>query len=166
MKLTWADIEAHKGAVTPLQWKRLREYFHDGKTLSQIGRGEEHHCLKGPTELSIGRACIRIFKSMLEPRTGISEPDTPTLVSQENDRGGPHWESSCVPGESPRVISLGMRVERHTETAHESGRVTNVEGDTATVAWDAGGETSVPLATLSPIALNETSRQHVGLSGP
>ena len=83
VKLTWADIEAHKSAVTALQWQRLAEYLRDGKTLSQVGRDEDPRCLKGPKELSIGRACIRILKSMLNERKASTEPGPPPFGSRD-----------------------------------------------------------------------------------
>jgi hypothetical protein len=96
MKLTWSDIEAHKSAVTALQWKRLAEYFRDGKTLSQVGRDEDHRSLKGTKELSIGRACIRILRSMLDEHRGSAELGGPTpLAPQDTVPGEAHGDRAA-----------------------------------------------------------------------
>jgi hypothetical protein len=71
-RLSWKDIEAHRDVLSDLQWQRICEYFRDGKSLTQIHRGDNgsvdgtrRAAKKNSTELSLGRASIRLLRSML-----------------------------------------------------------------------------------------------------
>lgn len=49
-------------------------------------------------------------------------------------------------------IKVGMRVEVGEGEDHDTGRVVEINGAMAMVAWDSGVRTSCPVADLSPIA--------------
>lgn len=65
--LTWEDIEAHRDALSDLQWQRIKAYFHHGKRLSEIHAGDDgsRRTEKTSTEHCLGRASIRLLRSML-----------------------------------------------------------------------------------------------------
>ncbi len=48
------------------------------------------------------------------------------------------------------TLTIGSRVEAGQGEDHDAGRIVEIVGDMATVAWDSGVKTPCPLADLSP----------------
>lgn len=102
MKLTWEDIEAHCDMVSDVQRRRMKAYFQDGKNLMEIaadeleGEGELKRA-KTSLNLSIGRGCMAVLKSMLH-RRDLSEP-MPAAETQ-NPEGEALAETPLPPPEA------------------------------------------------------------------
>lgn len=81
MKLTWEDIEAHRSAATPAQWRRMQAYFRDGKSIMEIAADEGQLEAKTSLVLGLGRGCIAVLNSMLQRPVRIPT-ESKTLVSE------------------------------------------------------------------------------------
>jgi len=75
-------------------------------------------------------------------------------VSHEitSGQGGlvPQEDHSLPDASECAAIALGMRVQGSNGADHDAGRVLDIDGDTAVVAWDSGFQASTPVANLTP----------------
>jgi hypothetical protein len=60
------------------------------------------------------------------------------------------FSREAAPNAPPAPLGVGARVRTSSEGAFHSGRITVLDGGDATIAWDVGGETRVPVASLEP----------------
>jgi hypothetical protein len=77
VKLTWADIEEHRAAATPAQWRRMEAILRDGKPIGQVAKEEGQLSGEPPRArisviASVGRGCVSAFSytglpSQIEP---------------------------------------------------------------------------------------------------
>jgi hypothetical protein len=51
---------------------------------------------------------------------------------------------------APQPLGVGARVRTSSDGTFHSGRIVLIEGGDAAIAWDGGGETRVPVASLEP----------------
>jgi hypothetical protein len=110
VKLTWADIEEHRAAATPAQWRRMEAYFREGKPIGRVAREDGLLIDETPrqrisAQLALGRGCIAVLNSMLQrpvrvvPPNVLAEPahtlggrvprlaDAPRRKRRKSDRG-------------------------------------------------------------------------------
>lgn len=109
VQLTWEDLEAHKDVLTELQWQRITEYFHHGRGLSRIHAGEDRarRTLKTATEQSIGRACIRLLRSML----GMRVRDPAEKAAPRDEQPGTRQPSGDAPDGVTEAAAGSISVE-------------------------------------------------------
>jgi hypothetical protein len=91
VKLTWADIEEHRAAATPAQWRRMEAYFLHGKPISQIAREDGLLIDKTPrkrisVQLALGRGCAALINAMLQRPVRVV--DTNDLAEPAQTAGG------------------------------------------------------------------------------
>ena len=113
MKLTWEDLEAHKGVVTPVQWSKITAYLRDRTPPSQIVSGGQSN---SATRRAIGCGCVRLLKSLLgqtviraERPKALSSTVSPTRVRKSQRLLASRIRSPVDP--KPIVASTGTSVD-------------------------------------------------------
>jgi len=102
--------------------------------------GAEAHALSQDTQ-AVG--CDEVREASM-PLPAEPVDAQPTCLEDNDDR-------LTVRLEPTHSIAVGMRVERGTGQTRDTGRVADIEGESALVSWDSGTRTPAPLAELTPL---------------
>lgn len=110
MKLTWADIEKHRAAATPAQWRRMEAILRDGKPIGQVAKeegdllGKVAKC-RTTVISSIAHGCMAVLNSMMERPVRVVPPhvasESTRTVSNDVEPQATPTEQSTNEGEIP-----------------------------------------------------------------
>ena len=105
MKLAWTDLEAHRDAATPAQWRRIEAYFLHGKRIGLVARDDGLLIDGSPRGIKAARLSIGSgLRAVVTPAPGNSSSPTIALESSSSSTVARPVSCAAEPVSSTEVV--------------------------------------------------------------